>query len=269
MTNTSPTDSEKLRQFHQDGYCVFGADEDINHWLDSIEGSAFAAISDPAHQHWWRYQKTWFVGVNTLNNDGYGRVNLGPKLRGRVIDFIVDSLGEPIGQLDRAQISAIYPGYPMPSKEDSPASFQFRKSRDAAHIDGLLKGNRNQRFALEYHDYILAISLSDGSCEASPFVVWEKSHKLMQQAFRSFYQQVEEKDVATTDIQAYYSSVRRRVFDVCKRVELPLKRGQAVVAHRMLLHGTAPWRNGAVDKKRVLCFFRPQNYGFNRWLSSD
>ena len=38
----------------------------------------------------------------------------------------------------KAQLSVIFPGYPKPRIGDSEAAFEYRRKRDAAHVDGLL-----------------------------------------------------------------------------------------------------------------------------------
>ncbi len=50
---------------------------------------------------------------------------------------------------------------------------------------------------------------------------------------------------ADVDITDAYTAARKRVFETCPRVALPGRPGQAVLLHRLSLHGVAPWRDGA------------------------
>lgn len=47
------------------------------------------------------------------------------------------------------------------------------------------------------------------------------------------------------DLTEAYAAARRRVFATCLRVALPLAPGEAVLLDPRLLHGVAPWAEGA------------------------
>jgi hypothetical protein len=73
-----------------------------------------------------------------------------------------------------------------------------------------------------------------------------------------------------TDVTDAYARARRTVFETCPRVELPLAPGQALVLHRHLLHGIAPWPADAdADAPadgRAVAWFRPQLADVTAWL---
>ena len=62
----------------------------------------------------------------------------------------------------------------------------------------------------------------------------------------------------------------RRVFDTCERVEIAAKPGEAYVAHRLVLHGVAPWAESATagEEGRMICYFRPISGGPKEWLTA-
>ena len=89
-----------------------------------------------------------------------GRVAGGPPLAGAAMAFIRDGTGLAL-PLHRAQVSVCYPGYPQPSAEESEAAYDFRRNRDAAHVDGLHgEGPEKRRYLKEPHAYILGITLT-------------------------------------------------------------------------------------------------------------
>ena len=266
--------------YQQHGWCRFGADADVLQWVHHALPAAEKAISASQHRHWFRYQNTWFVGVNALPNNDRGQVENGPPLQGQAADFIRQKLKADMSSLDQAQVSAIFAGYPKPSETEPETFFNYRLRRDAAHIDGLLKDStvsESARFAREYHEYILAIGMTNNDNSASPLVVWRGSHAVFQSEFVRFFAGYEAKRIGSTDISGFYRSVRKRVLESCERVELPLQRGESVVAHRMLLHGTAPWRdrgeeprlNAQPNTPRILCFFRPITLTADEWLTKS
>ena len=113
-----------------------------------------------------------------MPNDIHGAVGDSGPLQGKAVDFIRDELGLDGFEWDIGQISICYPGYPQPMTGESEAAFRFRRDRDAAHVDGLLpEGPQRRRHLREHHGFILGIPLVAFSEDASPFVVWEGSHK--------------------------------------------------------------------------------------------
>ena len=156
------TDAEREAQYHELGWCAFPHDAVLAQWLDATLPAARAAIAAAENRQWLRYQETWFAGVNVLPNDTTGAVPGGPPLAGAAVDFIRDRLGVRDYAWDRAQVSVCYPGYPQPMPGESDAVFRFRRDRDAAHVDGLLKeGPERRRFLREHHAFILGIPMAE------------------------------------------------------------------------------------------------------------
>jgi hypothetical protein len=61
------------------------------------------------------------------------------------------------------------------------------------------------------------------------------------------------------DITEVYIDARKRCFDTCRRVEIHARPGEAYIAHRLSLHGVAPWAEDATagSDGRMICYFRP------------
>ena len=249
----------RLGEFLHHGFLTFEAEPAVLGWAAAALPFALAAVQDPAQAHWLRCGGTWFVGVNSLPNDAEGRVGDGPALEGAAMDFIRRELGFSL-PLHRAQISVCYPGYPKPSDEESEAAFRFRLKRDAAHVDGLLaEGPLKQRYLREPHAYILGLALTAQSAGAAPLTVWDGSHLMMQDTFAKAFRDHAPGDWPQVDVTAAYQDARRAVFAACPRIELPLQPGEAVLLHRHLLHGVAPWAQGAEagPEGRMIAYYRP------------
>lgn len=259
---------QEHHDFTARGWALFGHDPKIKSWAASAVGPARAAASDPAQAHWLRCGGTWFVGVDALPNDKRGAVGDGPPLTGLAMDFIRNIPGFDL-PLHRAQVSVCYPGYPQPSEEETATAFQYRLKRDAAHVDGLLaEGPERRRYLKEPHAYILGLPLVEADPGASPLVVWESSHIIMRQAFAKAYEGVPPERWPDVDVTDLYQAARREVFARCKRIELPAKPGEAMLLHRHVLHGVAPWREGArADADgRMIAYFRPEFRSEDEWL---
>lgn len=205
---------------------------------------------------------TWAVGLDLLPNAPDGSIG-GVPLPWEV-------LGLQACALHPAQLSTIHPGYPRPSDEESEAAFRFRLNRDAAHLDGLLPiGPDRQRMIKEPHAWILGLPLT--ASQASPLVVWEGSHLVMQDALRAALAPHPPELWGEIDITAAYQAARARVFQTCARIELPGGPGEAVLLHRHLIHGVAPWAQGdrAPAEGRVVAYFRPLMDSVRDWLLLD
>ena len=246
--------------FRAKGYRRFGHDDQVARWAAAARETAREVAYDPDMQRkWLRHGKTWFVGVDALPNDPSGFVG-GVALAGEVIDFLSDE-GLLPDAWHRAQLSITYPGYPGRDLTESEAAHHYRLARDAAHVDGLLPVGANRRRMLkEPHSVILGLPLTPAAPDASPLVVWEGSHRIMADAFATalgFRPLAEWPNVDLTDV---YQSARRRVFEVCPRIELPALPGEATVVHRLTLHGVAPWTPGAEagPEGRMIAYFRPE-----------
>lgn len=259
------------KNFFDRGWCRFDFDPQLHSWVEAALESARATLSDPRQAKWLRYQGTWFAGVNALPNDAHGAVGASGALRGKALDFIADELGLSDFAWDAAQVSICYPGYPMPMAGESPGRTLYRRESDAAHVDGLLpEGPDRRRHLREYHGFILGIPMVDFDARASPFVVWEGSQEIVRAAFGRRFAGLAPELWGEQDITDVYHAARKQAFAECERVELHARPGEAFIAHRLVLHGMAPWREGAVagDDGRMICYFRPDPFGPYEWLNN-
>lgn len=245
------------------GWARFAWDRRTDDWVQAAEVAGQAALRDPALAHWHQCEGTWFVGVDALNNDARGRVG-GVALAGPAPDALA-----PLPPLHRAQVSAIFPGYPRPRKGEGDAAFRYRRDRDGAHVDGLLpEGDTRRRHLREPHAWILGLPLTDTPPDAAPLVVWEGSHHLMRAAFARVFAGVDPARWGDIDVTDAYQSARREVFATCRRVAVHARPGEAYVIHRLALHGVAPW--AAPDgPPRIIAYFRPELARIADWLNPD
>ncbi len=207
---------------------------------------------------------TWVVGLDLLDSDDLGSV------AGVALPWGI--LGLAPVPLHRAQLSAMYPAYPMPDPGEPDSANRFRLTRDAAHLDGLLAlGPEKQRMIKEPHAWILGVPLTD-IC-AAPLVVWPGSAAILRAALLTALAPYPPATWGDIDVTEAYIAARRTVFATCPRVELPVKRGQATLLHRLCLHGVAPWANNrALDAEaspRIIAYFRPQLTSVQEWLAPD
>lgn len=257
--------------FFGPGWVRFGPDPAVLDWLDHARPAALKALSEKENAQWWRCGGTWFAGVNVLANDAAGRVGGGPVLGGVAMDFIADVLHLSL-PLHPGQVSVTRPGYPKPSTEESAAAFRYRRDRDAAHVDGLLPiGPDRRRMIREPHGFILGLPVTDSAPDAAPLVVWEGSHHIMRRAFAAALAGHDPADGPDVDVTDAYHAARRTVFDTCRRVAIPARPGEAILVHRLALHGVAPWAEGAGAETagRAITYFRPELPGsVGEWLSA-
>ena len=154
---------------------------------------------------------------------------------------------------------------------ETAASFRYRKTNDAAHVDGLLpEGRRRRRYLREYHGFILGIPMVEFDAGCSPFVLWEGSHEIIRQTFSSCLKKLPINRWGDEDLTEMYHDVRRRIFKECARVCVHASPGEAFIVHRLMLHGVAPWKDLATASAdgRMICYFRPEYGGANRWLTA-
>lgn len=204
---------------------------------------------------------TWAVGLDLLPNGTDGSV------AGQPLPW--HSFGLAPQPLHHAQISTIYPGYPQAWDGETDAAFRFRQFRDAAHLDGLLPiGPNRRRMIKEPHAWILGVALTD--CTASPLVVYEGSHKIVQAALVAALAVYPPQDWAEVDVTDAYQSARAQVFDTCRRIEVPIAVGQATLLHRLTIHGVAPWAGPVIapPEGRMIAYFRPLMTSVQNWLQS-
>ena len=257
-----------MRGFAQTGWRKFPYDPALAAWVEAVRPAALATLEDAAHARWWRNDRTWFVGVNALANDGEGALaaEAGPPLAGAAVAFAAALNRGPV-RWDPAQISAVLPGYPRQG-DDSDAAFAFRRARDGAHVDGLhlVEGRRMLR---EMPAFLLGIALNEAGPGASPLVVWEGSHVIMAQALRDALAGIAPDRWGEVDLSAAYKDARRVCFARCKRVELHGAPGEAHVLHALALHGVSPWQAGAWSEApgRVVAYFRPETNDRSHWLA--
>jgi len=246
--------------YDRHGYAVLPYDPAVATWARTARHAALPVIQDPAEQaKWLRHQGTWFVGVDALPNASDGSIV------GCPLGFAT------LGQVTwhKAQVSVVYPGYPQQDPTESDANHQFRIKRDAAHVDGLLPDpETGERHLKEPHGFILGLPLNDASTDASPLVVWKDSHLIMQDFFRKFFAGHPVAEWPSLDLSGPYKAARMRCFETCERLELPAKLGEATLLHRHMLHGVAPWGQGATapEEGRMIAYFRPEVGGWVDWL---
>lgn len=235
------------------------ADPAIAAWAQAALGPARRAVA--AGQDW-RCGQTWLVGLDALPNDETGAV------AGVALPWAV--LGLAPAALHRAQLSTTRAGYPQPWTGETEAAFGFRLRRDAAHLDGLLPvGPDRARMIVEPHAWILGLPLTQADAGAAPLVVYQGSHIVMRHALAAALAPHDPSDWGRVDVTAAYQAARKVVFDTCPRVELPGEPGQAVILHRHLLHGVAPWAAGAQADLdgRIIAYFRPEFASVADWMN--
>ncbi len=245
--------------FRTRGWMRFPFDRELLEWVSSALPVARNAVMAPENARWHVCEDTWFVGVNALPNDSNGALAGNGPLRGKAVETVAAS-GFPTDSWDRAQISIIYPGYPRPREGETEAAFAYRRDRDAAHVDGLMRiGCERRRMLREPHAFILGIPLTEAGPDAGPLVVWEGSHEIMRQALGEVLCPNPVEAWTEVDMTEAYHAARREVFRNCPRVPVHARPGEAYLVHRLALHGVAPWKPGAVasDDGRMIAYFRP------------
>jgi len=262
----SPTNTDS---FFDLGWRRFRFDPQIYNWIEKSIGVARDRLCDPSNADWFRYQNTWFAGVNVLGNDRHGAVPNGPPLGGEAIDYIAHTLGLRDIEWDSAQLSVVFPGYPKPATSEPAAAHRYRLLRDAAHVDGIQRlGSARRRFLGETHAFILGVPMLKTAPQAAPLVVWERSHEIVRQTLKDVYSGSAVEHWPTIDITEIYQAMRRRIFDSCKRVEIWMPPGETYLVHRLALHGMAGWpaESDQAGAARMICYFRPSAITTHDWL---
>lgn len=237
----------------------------VAEWVAAALPQARAAIAgslDP-----WRCGGTWFAGVDALPNARDGSV-AGVKLPSALAALLP---WQPPAW-HRAQVSTLRPGYPQPWSGETEAAFGYRRNRDAAHVDGLLpEGPGRRRFLREPHAFILGLPLTGADPGAAPLVVWEGSQSVVRRALATVLAPHPPRDWHRIDLTEAYHSARRAIFASCPRVELPAVPGDVLLLHRLVLHGMAPWAEGALAAPdgRMIAYLRPEFPAITDWLAED
>lgn len=252
------------------GWCRLPVDVKLARWVDATLPAARATVTAPENAKWLRCGGTWFAGVNVLGNDDRGAVPDGPALAGAVLDVIRDGLGLSGFAWDPGQVSVCYPRYPQPMPSETEAAFRYRRDKDAAHIDGLIAvGPERRRHVQEPHAFILGIPMVETGAGASPVTVYEGSHLLVREAFAARFAGLLPERWPDEDVTDAYHTVRRRIFETCRRVEVHARPGEAYIIHRLALHGVARWQDGAAagPDGRMIVYFRPLLPEMAAWLN--
>ncbi|WP_224824466.1 hypothetical protein [Cognatishimia sp. MH4019] len=237
----------------------YAFDPALARWAGAANEAATKALADPAQAHQYRYGRTWFVGVDALPNAPDGSLN-GVPLHGEVIDGLTRN------RWHEAQLSVTFPGYPQRMDGESDSQHRFRVTRDAAHVDGLLPmGPTRRRHLIEPHAFILGLPLN--AVSESPLVVWEGSAAIMNAAFTEALEGVPSARWSEVDLTEIYQAARKSCFENCPRVEARAKPGEALLLHRLTLHGVAPWAaSEPCTEGRRIAYFRPQLENPADWL---
>ncbi|MDK3020533.1 phytanoyl-CoA dioxygenase family protein [Pseudodonghicola flavimaris] len=258
--------------FFTRGWARFGADPQVRLWAAAALTAGRAALRDPAFSQGHVCEGSWFVGLDALPNDAVGRVAGSAPLSGPAVAFLRDQFGT-LPPLHRGQLSTVFPGYPRPRAGEGPGAFRYRQRRDAAHLDGLkAEGPDRRRRIAEPHAFILGLPLTDVSPQAAPLVVWEGSHEILRAALAAALAPYPPERWSEIDVTEAYQAARREVFETCRRLPLPARPGEAVLLHRLALHGVAPWsaEAPAPAEGRMIAYFRPpMPGGITAWLGAD
>ena len=252
-----------MAEFARLGYAAFPPDAEALRWVEAAR-TYVGRSGVPAAG--WRHGGTWFPGVDALDNAADGSVD-GVALDGaaaRAATRLAPGL-----PWHRAQISILRPGYPGVDPGERAGAVRFRRTRDAAHVDGLLPGAApGERRLCEPHAFVLGLALSDAGEGASPLVVWPGSHRILGPALARALAPHSPDQWPDTDIGSAYAAARQEAFARCARVAVPLPLGGAVLLHRHLLHGVAPWADGATapPEGRAKAYFRPCLARIADWL---
>lgn len=241
------------------GFARFPEEPATSAWADAVAPVADAIIADPATER--RHGGTWIPGVDALPTDADGRTPGGPPLTGRAVDAARALVPDAPLDFSAAQLSVCFPGYPKRDADESDAAHGFRLRRDAAHVDGLLPvGPARRRFARERHAFVLGVALPpETDADAAPLVVWPGSHLEIRRALRAAFADAAPSDWLDVDLTDAYQAARRRCFETLPRIAVPLAPGEAVLLHRLTLHGVAPWRSGE-DAPRRIAYVRPDPF---------
>jgi hypothetical protein len=247
------------------GWVRLGPLPGLRAWAEAALPAARCHITSGTEA--WRCGGTWLAGVDALPNGAGGEI-AGAALP----PALLASLPWHPQSWHPAQLSTLRPGYPQPWAGESDAAFRFRQVRDAAHVDGLLPvGPDRRRMLREAHAFILGLPLTEADAGAAPLVVWEGSQEIIRRAFTAALAPHPPESWGDIDLTDVYHTARRECFAACPRVLLPARPGEALLLHRMILHGMAPWAESAAaaPEGRIIAYFRPEFDRVADWLAAD
>lgn len=249
------------------GWLRFAYEQGVADWAARARQAGLAAVTDPSLARWHVCEGTWFIGVDALPNAPDGAVAGSEPLGGAALALARARFGAL--PLHPAQVSVVWPGYPRPRAGESAGAFRYRRNRDAAHVDGLrASGPERRRRIDECHAFILGLALNPAPEGAAPLVVWEGSHHVIRRHLHAALAPHDPAEWGHVDVTDAYNAARRAVFETCRRVPLPAQPGEAVLLHRLALHGVAPWTAGAAPEGRMVAYFRPElPGGVQGWLT--
>ncbi|MEL6681643.1 MAG: hypothetical protein AAFQ09_03245 [Pseudomonadota bacterium] len=238
-----------------DGFAIVPFDPEVARWSEAALHVAVQIIERGTGR---RHGGTWFAGVDALPNSKDGSI-AGVPFGGAWLETVP----QPV-HWHKAQLSAVFPGYPRQDIDESDAAHRFRRDRDAAHVDGLLpEGPQKRRHLREPHAFIAGLPLT--TVAASPLVVWKGSHHVMGAAFRKAFAGISPNRWPDVDVTKIYQAARTSVFNDCPRVKVQATPGEVILLHRHLVHGVAPWGNSTETDARIVAYFRPL-MSFRDWL---
>lgn len=228
-------------------------------WAEAALPLARRAIAQSAES--WRCGGTWLVGLDALPNAADGSV-AGAPLPWADLDLHPEPLHP-------AQLSTVRPGYPQPSDTETPTAFAFRKNRGAAHLDGLIADAQGRRRIIEPHGWILGLPLTACDSGAAPLTVWESSAEILRESLLDALRAHPSERWGEVDVTEAYKAARARCFAECRRIDLPARPGEAILLHRLTLHGVSPWQEGAQapEEGRIIAYFRPLMPDVASWLT--
>ena len=255
------------------GWAKLPYDASVADWAALAWQAGQKAMHTPEQAQWWDCEDTWFIGVDALPNDETGAIDGGPALTGAPVEAIRALYGDVL-PLHKGQLSVTYPGYPRPRTGESEAGFRYRQNRDAAHLDGLQKGEDGGRYITEPHAWILGLPLTDNTPEQAPLVIWEGSHRILRKALLAALSDHPEALWHEVDLRATYQAARKEVFETCPRVPVLAQPGEAILMHRLCLHGVSAWdaNNESAENAplRAIAYFRPiLPDGASAWLKAE
>ena len=123
---------------------------------------------------------------------------------------------------------------------------------------------------MEHHALIFGIPINFSGKDSSPCVIWEGSHKVVQDEFRSLLVSKGISNLQGEDVTEFYSSLRKKIFASCKVKPVWLPLGHSYLINRLTLHGILPWVGDGENTQinRTIAYFRPHLIeGHDAWLN--